>query len=162
LEVIEACKQAARRANAAGFDMIEIHAAHGYLINQFLSPLTNKRSDEYGKDLEGRMRFLQEILEAVKTVWPNNKPIFVRVSAEEFFDGGNIVDDIIKILNGLKDYIDVIDVSTGGVVNNVQINDYPGYQIKYAEKIKQDTILSTVAGGLVTSPQFAEEIVANN
>lgn len=162
LEVIEAFKQAARRANAAGFDMIEIHAAHGYLINQFLSPLTNKRSDEYGKDLEGRMRFLQEILEAVKTVWPNNKPIFVRVSAEEFFEGGNTVDDIIKILNSLKDYIDVIDVSTGGVVNNAQINVYPGYQIKYAEKIKQETNLSTIAGGLVTSPEFAEEIVANN
>ena len=132
-EVIKAFKKAAERANLANFDTIEIHAAHGYLINQFLSPLTNNRNDEYGNGV----RFLQEILQEINKVWPKDKPIIVRVSADEFYPGGNTVEDIINVIKEVSEYIDIVDVSSGGVVNDAKINPYPGYQINYATKIKQ-------------------------
>lgn len=157
-EVITSFKKAAERANQANFDTIEIHAAHGYLINQFLSPLTNKRNDKYGN----RVRFLKEILQEIKTVWPDDKPIIIRVSADEFYQGGNTVEDIINILNEVREYIDIVDVSSGGVVSDAKINSYPGYQIQYATKIKQNVNIPTIAGGLITQDELAEEIVANN
>lgn len=160
-EVVEAFKNAAARSEEIGFDTIEIHAAHGYLINQFLSPLTNKRSDEYGGSLENRTRFLKEILQAVKTVWPKEKPIIVRISAEEFVDNGNHVDDLIEVIKIVQDLVDIVDVSTGGVVENAIINPYPGYQIPYATKIKQELGICTIAGGLVCDAELASEIVSN-
>lgn len=160
--VIEAFKDGARRANEAGFDTIEIHGAHGYLINEFLSPLTNKRDDRYGGSLENRTRFLKEIIQAVKTVWPEDKAIILRVSAEEYAEGGNRPEDLVEIINLVKDLgIDMIDVSSGAVVH-ADIDAYPGYQVPFAEIIKKGTDLPVIAGGLITEPEFAEEILKNN
>lgn len=160
--VINAFKEGARRANEAGFDTIEIHGAHGYLINEFLSPLTNKRKDEYGGSIENRVRFLREITQEIKTVWPENKPIILRVSAEEYVEDGNHPEDLVEIINIVKDKgIDIIDISSGGVVP-ARIDVYPGYQIIFAEIIKKGTNLPVIAGGLVTEPDMAEEILKNN
>jgi NADPH2 dehydrogenase len=160
--VIHAFKEAARRANEAGFDVIEIHAAHGYLINEFLSPLSNKRNDEYGGNIENRSRFLKEIVRDVRMVWPENKPLIVRVSAEDYIKEGNHPEDLAEILNLVKDEgIDIVDVSSGAVAP-AKINTYPGYQIKFAEIIKNQTHLPVIGGGLITEPEMAEEIVSNN
>ncbi len=160
--VIDSFKEGARKADEAGFDVIEIHGAHGYLINEFLSPLTNKREDEYGGSLENRVRFLKEIVREIKRVWPKNKPIILRVSAEEYMEGGNHPEDLIDIINMVKDEgIDIIDVSSGAVVP-ANIDVYPGYQISFAEIIKKGTALPVIAGGLITEPDMAEEILKNN
>lgn len=157
-----AFREAARRADQAGFDTIEIHAAHGYLISEFLSPLTNKRTDEYGGSEENRGRFLKEILQEIKTVWPEEKPIIVRVSAEDYAEGGNHDDTMANILNALKkEGIDMVNVSSGAVVN-ITMKVYPGYQTKFAETIKNSTQLSVITGGLITSPLMAEEILQND
>ncbi|NLW22899.1 MAG: NADPH dehydrogenase NamA [Tissierellia bacterium] len=160
-DVIHSFREGARRANEAGFDVIEIHAAHGYLINQFLSPLTNKRTDEYGGSLENRARFLKEIVEEVRKVWPEKKPIIVRVSAEDYVDEGNHPEDLAEILNLVKDKgVDIVNVSSGAVVAT-RIKVYPGYQIKFAEIIRQRTQLPVIAGGLISQPEMAEEILSN-
>jgi len=159
-ETVQAFQDGARRAAEAGFDMIEIHAAHGYLINQFLSPLTNKRSDEYGGSLEGRFRILREIIEAVKKVWQG--PLFVRVSAEEYAPEGLGIEEHIEIARQLQALgVDLIDVSSGGVVH-ARIDVYPGYQVPYAERIRRETGIMTSAVGLITSPEQAADIVAND
>ncbi len=159
--VAAAFAAAARRADQAGFDVIEIHGAHGYLISEFLSPLTNQRSDEYGGSLENRARFLKEVLQEVKKTWPKEKPIIVRVSAEDFAEGGNHAEDMARIINYLKpEGIDLINVSSGGVVNVIP-KAYPGYQVTYAETIKRETALPVITGGLISSPQMAEEILQN-
>ncbi|GFR36753.1 NADPH dehydrogenase [Insulibacter thermoxylanivorax] len=158
-ETIEAFRQGARRAAEAGFDVIEIHAAHGYLINQFLSPLTNHREDEYGGSLEGRFRFLREVIEAVQEVWQG--PLFVRVSANEYADGGLTIEDHVTIARMLQELgVDLIDVSSGGLVP-APIDAYPGYQVPLAERIKQETGMLTGAVGLITAPEQAEEILSN-
>lgn len=160
--VVVAFQEAARRAFEAGFDIIEIHAAHGYLINEFLSPLTNQRTDDYGGSLENRVRFLKEILEAVRRVWPKNLPLIVRVSAEDYAEGGNHPQDIAAMLSMLQEFeIDLINVSSGAVVP-AKIDVYPGYQIKYAEIIKERTGIPTIAGGLITSVDMANEIIQNH
>lgn len=160
--VIEAFKQGARRAREAGFDVLEIHGAHGYLINAFLSPLTNKRTDEYGGSPENRVRFLREIIEAIRSVWPQENVLMLRVSAEEYHEVGNHPEDIAEMINLVKDAgIDLIDVSSGGVVE-ARLNLYPGYQIKFAEIIKEKTGLPVVGGGLVTKAEMAEEMLQNN
>lgn len=160
--VINSFKEGARRANEAGFDAIEIHGAHGYLINEFLSPLTNKRRDEYGGSLENRTKFLIEIIKEVKTVWPENKPIILRVSGEEYAESGNHPEDLVNIINLVKNEgIDIINVSSGGVVP-ADIDIYPGYQVTFAETIKKGTELPVIAGGLITEPEMAEEILKNN
>lgn len=158
--VINSFKQAAIRAEAAGFDVIEIHAAHGYLINGFLSPLTNKRIDAYGGSPENRVRFLNEIVKAVREVW--HKPLFVRISAEDYVEGGNHPEDLAEMLNLLnKEDVDMIDVSSGGVTPTL-VKAYPGYQITYSETIKEKTGFSTIGGGLITKPFMAEEIIQNH
>lgn len=160
--VIQAFKDAARRANEAGFDVIEIHAAHGYLISEFLSPLTNHRKDDYGGNMVNRARFLKEILQNIKEVWPNEKPIIVRVSAEDYEDSGNHDIDMAHILNYLKsEGIDLVNVSSGAVIN-IGVRSYPGYQIKFAETIKRETDLPVITGGLITSPLMAEEVLQND
>lgn len=157
-----AFKESARRADQAGFDTIEIHAAHGYLINEFLSPLTNTRVDDYGGSVENRSRFLKEILQEVKTVWPKEKPIIVRVSAEEYVEEGNHDSVVASILNSLKqEGVDLVNVSSGGVVS-AALKAYPGYQVKFAETIRKETALPVIAGGFITSPSMAEEIVQND
>jgi NADPH2 dehydrogenase len=159
--VVAAFGKAALRADKSGFDVIEIHAAHGYLINEFLSPLTNKRDDEYGGSDENRARFLKEVLQEVRTVWPKEKPIIVRVSAEEYAQGGNCDNTIADIIKSLKlGGIDLVDVSSGGVVETSP-KVYPGYQVKFAETIKNKAQVPVIAGGLITSPLMAEEILRN-
>lgn len=156
---IDAFKEGAQRAKAAGFEIIELHAAHGYLINEFLSPLTNKRTDEYGGSRENRFRFLKEVTNAVKTVWDG--PLFVRISANEYDENGNTMKDFIYYCNELKALgVDLIDCSSGGLIP-VHIHTYPGYQVKYAETIKKNVGIPTGAVGLITSPLHAEEILQN-
>lgn len=153
---------AAGRARLAGFDMVEIHGAHGYLINQFLSPLTNKRSDEYGGSLENRARFLMEVVEAVRSQWPDTLPVILRVSAEDYMAEGNHPGDLAAIINRVKEKgVDMVNVSSGGVVKEAVVNAYPGFQIPFAETIKKETGLPVIGGGLVTSPEMVEEIVQN-
>jgi len=160
--VIKAFKEGAKRALLAGFDAIEIHAAHGYLINQFLSPLTNKRTDEYGGSLENRARLLKEIIEEVRKVWPESKPLIIRVSAEDYVKEGNHPEDLAEIINLVKEKgVDLVDVSSGAVVP-AEIKAYPGYQIKFAEIIKNRTGLPVIAGGLISEAEMAEEILSNN
>ena len=161
-KVVKAFKEGARRANEAGFDLIEIHAAHGYLINQFLSPLSNKRDDEYGGSVENRARILKDILREIRKVWPENKPVIVRVSAEDYVEDGNHPEDLAEILNLVKDEgVDLVNVSSGAVVP-ARIKMYPGYQVRFAEVIKRETKLPVIAGGLISEAEMAEEIVSNN
>jgi NADPH2 dehydrogenase len=160
-KVAAAFRDAARRADLAGFDTIELHAAHGYLISEFLSPLTNKRTDEYGGSEENRVRFLKEILTEVKSVWPKEKPILVRVSAEDYGQEGNHDHNIAEMLQMVKDDIDLINVSSGGVIDT-SMKVYPGYQVKFAETIKRIVSVPVIAGGLITSPLMAEEILQND
>ncbi len=159
-ETVQAFASAAARARQAGFDLIEIHAAHGYLINQFLSPLVNKRTDPYGGSAENRYRFLKEIISAVKMNW--HGPVFTRISANDYHPDGLTPDDYVEIAGKMKAQgIDLIDCSSGAVVPN-KIDVYPGYQVPYAEKIKHGTDIPTGAVGLITGGAQAEEILARN
>ncbi|MCQ4638244.1 NADPH dehydrogenase NamA [Anaerovorax odorimutans] len=160
-ETVEQFRQAAARAEQAGFDLIEIHGAHGYLLSEFLSPLTNKRDDQYGGSAENRVRFLGRVVDAVKTVWPEEKPLQVRVSAEDYEEGGNRAEDLGEMLNLIKGKgIDIVNVSTGGVVSAAP-KAVKGYQIPHGEVVKTMTGLPVIAGGLVTEAQEAEEIIAS-
>jgi NADPH2 dehydrogenase len=158
--IVKAFGEAARRAHLAGYDVVEIHAAHGYLIHEFLSPLSNKRKDEYGGSIENRARFLIEVIEEVRKNWPQTKPIFVRVSADDYIEGGINIDMMVDYINMIKDKVDLIDVSSGGLLS-ADINLYPGYQVKYAETIKKRCNIKTSAVGLITTQELAEEILSN-
>jgi len=157
-EIISKFEHATKRAQKAGFDFIEIHGAHGYLINQFLSPLSNKRKDEFGKDPS---LFLKKVLYRVRKVWPETKPIFLKISAEEYKKEGNHPEDLVRLLKPLRKMLDLIVVSTGAVVDDVLIPTYPGYQVRYSEIIKNKLKIPTSAIGLITSPLLAEEILSN-
>lgn len=158
-ETVQAFRDGAIRAKKAGFDVIEIHAAHGYLINQFLSPLTNKRTDEYGGSSENRYRLLRRILDEVNAVWSG--PLFVRISAEDYADGGMSPEQYVEMTQWMKQQnVDLIDVSSGAVVP-AKIPVYPGYQVNFAETIKKQTPIATGAVGLITEPRHAEEILQN-
>ena len=153
-------KTAAARALAAGFKVVEIHAAHGYLINQFLSPLTNKRTDEYGGNFENRIRLLVEIIDEVNKVWPADLPLFVRISATEWLADGWNADDSVKLAVVLKSKgVDVIDCSSGANMPHVKIPVEPGYQVQFAEKIKREANIATAAVGLITTAAQAEKIL---
>ncbi len=161
-KIVASFSDAAARALRAGFDIIEVHGAHGYLINEFLSPLSNKRTDAYGGSLENRVRFLKEILESIRRVWLKDRALALRVSAEDYIADGNHPEDLAAMINLLKEYeVDIINVSSGAVVP-AKFKTYPGYQIPFSETIRDITGLPTIAGGLVTSSYMAEEIVANN
>lgn len=158
-DTIEAFKQGAIRAKKAGFDVIELHGAHGYLINEFLSPLSNQRSDEYGGSPENRYRFLKEIIEAVNMVWDG--PLFVRVSANDYHPEGLTPKDYVLFGKWMKEQgVDLIDVSSGAVVP-AKISVFPGYQVPFSQEIKQEVQIDTGAVGLITSPIQAEEILQN-
>jgi len=159
--VVESFKLAAIRALEADYDAIEIHAAHGYLIHQFLSPITNHRSDEYGGSLTNRVKLLREILTSVHQVWPNDRPIILRVSASDYVKDGIDVYMMKDIINQIKDLIDIVHVSSGGLVL-APINLFPGYQVKFAEYLKIETGLPTIAVGLITNIEQVEEILGNN
>jgi NADPH2 dehydrogenase len=155
---VAAFGEGARRAKQAGFDVIEIHAAHGYLINEFLSPLANQRDDEYGGDRDRRYRFLQEVIEAVKKEWQG--PLFVRISANDYHPQGNHVDDYVEYARLMKAQgVNLVDCSSGAVVP-AQIDTFPGYQVPFADQIRREAEIATGAVGLITSPIQAEEIIA--
>lgn len=159
-ELVVSFTEAARRSDEAGFDVIEIHAAHGYLIHEFLSPITNKRTDEYGGSLENRTRFLKEILTSIKEVWPEEKPIFVRVSADDYAEGGIDVVEMVKIINEVKENIDMVHVSTGGLIP-VKFDVYPGYQVDHSQIIRSGCNIPTIAVGLIKEYDHIEEILYN-
>ncbi len=159
-KVVDAFADAAVRVSKAGFDIIEIHAAHGYLINQFLSPLTNKRTDEYGGAPENRYRILREILDAVRSKWQG--PLFVRISANEYAEGGLTPEEYIQFAHWMKSQeVDLIDVSSGGVVP-VAVEAFPLYQVPFSETIKHGAEIATGAVGIITTGKEAEEILQQN
>ena len=160
LKVIEDFRAAAQRAVSAGFKVIEIHAAHGYLIHQFLSPYSNQRTDEYGGSFENRIKLLLEIIEAIQSVWPLQLPLFVRISATDWYDGGWNEQDSIRLAAILKDKgVDLIDCSSGGNIPGVKIPLKPGYQVHLSALLKKETGMLTGAVGLITGAEQAENIL---
>jgi len=152
---------AARRALTAGYDALEVHAAHGYLLHQFLSPLSNQRADEYGGSLENRARLLRRVVEVVRSTWPTDRPLFVRVSATDWEPGGLDIAQTVEIARWLKaDGVDLIDCSSGG---NTPVAPAagPGYQVPFAEQVRREAAMPTAAVGLITTAELAEEIVRN-
>lgn len=155
-------KSATKRAVQAGYEVLEIHAAHGYLNHQFLSPLSNTRTDEYGGSFENRIRFTIEVLEAVQTEWPANLPLFVRISATDWAEGGWNIEESVQLSKIFKEKgVDLIDVSSGGLVSHQKIPLEPGYQVSFAEKIKTEAGILTGAVGLITEAHQAEEIIVS-
>ena len=160
--VISAFANAAKRADRIGFDALEIHGAHGYLIHNFLSPFSNLRTDRYGGSLEGRMRFAIEVYEAIRAVWPDHKPLGMRVSAIDWADGGWSLDDSVVLAAELKKRgCDFISASSGGAVPEQKLQVGPGYQVPFAERIRRESGITTMAVGLITEPRQAEEIVSS-
>lgn len=163
-EIVGQFADAARRALDAGFEVVEIHGAHGYLVNEFLSPHSNRRTDEYGGSYENRIRFALEVVDAVRAVWPEDKPLFFRVSATDWLDeGGWGADDTVRLAARLREHgVDLLDVSTGGNASGVRIPVGPGYQVPFAARVKAETGLPVAAVGLITDAEQAEKIVAND
>ena len=159
--VREAFIQTTRRSAALGFDAIELHAAHGYLLHEFLSPLANRRSDRYGGSLENRMRFPLEVFSAMRKVWPEAKPLGVRISASDWIEGGWDLRQAIEFSQQLKKLgCDWIDASSGGLAPEQKIALGPGYQVPFAEAIRKEVGIPTIAVGLITDPQQAEDLIA--
>jgi 2,4-dienoyl-CoA reductase-like NADH-dependent reductase (Old Yellow Enzyme family) len=159
-KVVEDFKAAAQRALSAGFKLVEIHGAHGYLIHEFLSPLSNQRTDEYGGSFENRIRLLTEITEAIQSVWPKELPLFVRISATDWAPGGWNENEAVQLATVLKNRgVDLIDCSSGGLVPGVKIPVGPGYQVQFAEKIKKEAGILTGAVGMITGAEQAEAIL---
>lgn len=158
--LVQSFRRAAQRALQAGFQVIELHGAHGYLIHEFLSPLSNTRDDEYGGSLTNRMRFLIEVVDATREVWPAELPLFVRLSASDWTEGGLTIEDSVEIARVLKQHgVDLIDASSGGNVATAKIPLRPGYQVPFAEQIRREAGISTAAVGLITEPEQANEII---
>nr|WP_113868052.1 NADH:flavin oxidoreductase/NADH oxidase [Brenneria salicis]NMN91226.1 2,4-dienoyl-CoA reductase-like NADH-dependent reductase (Old Yellow Enzyme family) [Brenneria salicis ATCC 15712 = DSM 30166]RBP60445.1 2,4-dienoyl-CoA reductase-like NADH-dependent reductase (Old Yellow Enzyme family) [Brenneria salicis ATCC 15712 = DSM 30166]RLM30073.1 oxidoreductase [Brenneria salicis ATCC 15712 = DSM 30166] len=160
-ELITAFVESARRADRLGFDLIELHAAHGYLLHQFLSPLANQRTDEYGGLLQNRQRLLLEVYRAVRDVFPAHKAVGVRISATDGVDGGWDLAQSLELSKALHELgCDFIHVSSGGMSAKQEIHPAPNYQVPYAQRIKQEVGITTIAVGLITEPEQAEAIVA--
>lgn len=166
-DIVESFATSASRAAAVGFDVLELHGAHGYLIHQFLSPSSNRRTDEYGGSLTNRMRFAVEVVDAVRRVWPGNRPLFFRVSATDWLAGdtddarpGWTVEDTVALADVLSSHgVDLFDVSTGGIVPDARIPVGPGYQVRFAAEVRSRTGMPTAAVGLITDPAQANSIV---
>jgi 2,4-dienoyl-CoA reductase-like NADH-dependent reductase (Old Yellow Enzyme family) len=159
-DIVKAFARAARRALRAGFDVVEIHAAHGYLLHQFLSPLSNQRSDIYGGSLENRMRLLTQVVDAVREEWPHERPLFVRVSATDWAEGGWNVQSSIALAAHLRlRKVDLLDVSSGGLIPGVKIPVGPGYQTHFSEQIRRHTGILTGSVGMITEPAQADHIL---
>jgi NADPH2 dehydrogenase len=157
----EAFVASTRRAQRLGFDALELHSAHGYVLHEFLSPIANRRTDAYGGTLENRMRFPLEVFDAVRAAWPSTKPLGVRVSATDWVEGGWDPEQTVVLAHALKDRgCDWIDTSSGGVSSQQKIPLGPGYQVHLARLIRKETGIATMAVGLITDPQQAEAIVA--
>lgn len=161
-DIVQLFQQATQRAMTAGFQVIEIHAAHGYLFHEFLSPLSNHRDDDYGGSLMNRMRFLLETVDATRQVWPEELPLFVRLSATDWTEGGLTINDTVEIARELKKRgVDLIDTSSGGNVASAKIPLRPGYQMPFAAQIRREAGIPTAAVGLITEPEQANEIIGN-
>lgn len=159
-DIVKGFAAAAVRALAAGFQLIELHGAHGYLINEFLDPISNTRTDEYGGSFENRTRFLREIVDAVRAVWPEHLPLFVRISSSDWIEGGWTVEDSVELARMLHPLgVDLIDCSSGGNVAKVRIPLRPGYQVPFAERVRKDAGVPTGAVGLITTAKQADDII---
>ena len=159
--ITQAFAAAAMRALAAGFDVVEVHAAHGYLLHEFLSPLSNTRDDEYGGSFDNRIRFCLEVVDAIRAVWPDRLPLFVRISASDWVAGGWDVEQSVELARRLESRgVDLIDCSSGGNVAAAKIPVGPGYQVPFAERIRRETGMATGAVGLITDASQANAIVA--
>jgi 2,4-dienoyl-CoA reductase-like NADH-dependent reductase (Old Yellow Enzyme family) len=160
--ILAAFEAAARRALEAGFRVLEIHAAHGYLLHEFLSPLSNHRNDEYGGSLDNRMRLLLRVAETVRKLMPDELPLFVRISGTDWVDGGWDIEQSVVLACRLKELgVDLIDVSSGGIVPVAQIPVGKGYQVPLASRIRGDSAIMTGAVGLITDPEFADQIITS-
>ena len=160
--VVEAFAEAAVRARHAGFDLVEIHAAHGYLLHQFLSPLSNRRDDDYGGSFDNRARLTIEVARRVRAVWPEGLPLLVRISATDWADGGWTPGESIELARRLKaEGVDMIDCSSGGLVSGVKVPAAPGYQAGFAADIRRAAGIATAAVGLITSPEQAEHVLVS-
>jgi 2,4-dienoyl-CoA reductase-like NADH-dependent reductase (Old Yellow Enzyme family) len=161
-DVVRAFADAARRAEEAGFDVVEVHAAHGYLLHQFLSPLSNHRTDGYGGDLAGRSRLLLEVVDAVRAVWPPDKPLFVRLSTTDWVEGGWDVDSTVELSRELAAHgVDLVDASSGGNSPDAQIPVGPGYQVPPAGRVKRETGVLVGAVGMILEPAQAEQLLVS-
>lgn len=159
-QVISDFQTAARRALRAGFQVVEIHAAHGYLLHEFYSPLSNRRTDEYGGSLDNRIRLLLKAVEAVRSVWPQQQPVFVRISATDWTEGGWDLPQSVELSRRLKDAgVDLVDCSSGGNVATAKIPVGPGYQVEFAAAIRREAKIATGAVGMITDPGQAETII---
>lgn len=159
-EAVACFRQAARRAREAGFRALEIHAAHGYLLHSFLSPLTNQRTDGYGGPFENRSRIVEEVVEAVREEWPAELPLFIRFSCTDWKEGGWALEDTMLLAHHLIAFgVDLVDCSSGGLVADARIPAGPGYQVPFARRIRNEAGLLTAAVGMITEPSQAEEIV---
>ncbi|HSZ17295.1 MAG TPA: NADH:flavin oxidoreductase/NADH oxidase [Terracidiphilus sp.] len=160
--LVRAFAQAARRAHTAGFDFVEIHAAHGYLLHEFLSPLANQRTDSYGGSFENRIRFLLQVVDAVRTAWPSHLPLFVRISATDWADGGWTIDESVALAGHLRAHgVDLVDCSSGGLVPYAKIPVAPAFQTPFAARIRAEAAVPTAAVGMITDPQQADAIIAD-
>jgi 2,4-dienoyl-CoA reductase-like NADH-dependent reductase (Old Yellow Enzyme family) len=160
--VIEGFRQAARRALQAGFDFIEIHAAHGYLLHEFLSPLANQRTDQYGGSFENRIRLVLEVADSVRREWLGRLPLFVRISATDWAEGGWNPDESVELAKRLRDHgVDLVDCSSGGLVPHAKIPAAPGYQVEFASRIRREAGIATAAVGLITESAQANAIIAD-
>jgi 2,4-dienoyl-CoA reductase-like NADH-dependent reductase (Old Yellow Enzyme family) len=153
----------AARARRAGFKILELHAAHGYLLHEFISPISNHRTDAYGGDLKGRSRMLMEVIEAVRAEWPDDLPLFVRLSCSDWTPGGLTIEDLVRVSRWLKARgdVDLIDCSSGGIAPQQRITVHPGYQVPFAERIRREAGIATGAVGMIRQADQAEEILAN-
>lgn len=159
-KVVADFRTAAVRALAAGFELVELHAAHGYLLHQFLSPLSNQRTDDYGGSFENRIRFLLETTRAVRAVWPDRLPLTVRLSCTDWVEGGWDIDQSVELARRLRaEGVDLVDCSSGGGVATAKIPVGPNYQVPFAERIRREAGIATAAVGLITEPQQADEII---
>jgi 2,4-dienoyl-CoA reductase-like NADH-dependent reductase (Old Yellow Enzyme family) len=160
--VVSAFAAAARRADAAGFDFVEIHGAHGYLLHEFMSPLANQRIDQYGGSFENRIRLPLEVAQTVRAAWPEHLPLFMRISATDWAEGGWTPDESVKLARQLRDCgVDLVDVSSGGLVPHAKIPAGPGFQVPFAERVRKEGGVATAAVGLITEPKQANDIIAN-
>ena len=160
--IVRSFREAAARALDAGFDVAEIHAAHGYLLHEFYSPLVNKRSDDYGGTFDRRVRLFLEVVEAVRAVWPERLPLFVRISSVDWKEGGWDLDQAVELAKRLRERgVDLVDCSSAGAVHDQQITVGPGYQVPFAERIRRDAGIATGAVGLITQAQQADGIIRN-
>ena len=159
--VVEAFRLAAGRALKAGFDFVEIHAAHGYLLHEFMSPLANQRTDEYGGSFENRTRLVLEVVDAVRGEWPAHLPLFVRISATDWVEGGWTLDESVALAKLFREHgVDLVDASSGAMVPYAKIPVGPGFQVEFAARIKREAGIATAAVGLITEPDQANTVIA--